>query len=182
VSRQDFRTVLGISGVVVLAIIVVGVVAEVSDSAGESAAPMPTVGGYERALFPHWSDLDGDGCDTRSEVLARDAIQSTVGPDGCVRYVVILDPYTGERVAGRAEIDIDHLISLRDAWDSGAHAWTTARRAGAWCSYAGTYRAVKTAYGLVVTPAQDVALRELASSCGDVPPMSVNRGRAGASR
>lgn len=85
--------------------------------------------GYDRDAFPHWSDLDGDGCDTRDEVLARAAIQSTDDDgDGCVDHVVIVDPYTGHRVAGRDQIDIDHVASLRDGWDSGADEWTQARR------------------------------------------------------
>jgi hypothetical protein len=34
---------------------------------------LETPAGYDRDLFPHWSDADGDGCDTREEVLIRDA-------------------------------------------------------------------------------------------------------------
>ena len=34
---------------------------------------LETPAGYDRDLFPHWSDADGDGCDTRDEVLIRDA-------------------------------------------------------------------------------------------------------------
>jgi len=80
---------------------------------------------YDRDRFGSgWIDADGDRCDTRDEVLARDALGATVGPDGCVDHVVVIDPYTGERVDGRAEIDIDHVVALGDAWRSGAHAWT----------------------------------------------------------
>ncbi len=90
-----------------------------------TAQPPP----YDRDRFGSgWSDADGDGCDTRDEVLARDALGATVGPDGCVDHVVIIDPYTGERVDGRAEIDIDHVVSLHDAWDSGAWRWTKLER------------------------------------------------------
>lgn len=76
-----------------------------------------------------WLDLDGDGCNTRDEVLERDAIQSSDNDgDGCVDQVVILDPYTGQKVAGRSEIDIDHVVSLYDASASGSDSWTKQQR------------------------------------------------------
>ena len=31
--------------------------------------------GYSRAQFPHWSDLDRNGCDSRNETLKRDLTQ-----------------------------------------------------------------------------------------------------------
>ena len=86
---------------------------------------------YDRDRFGSgWIDADGDGCDTRDEVLARDALGATVGTDGCVDHVVIIDPYTGERVDGRGEIDIDHVVALGDAHRSGAWRWTDTEREG----------------------------------------------------
>ena len=41
-------------------------------------------GGYDRDLFAVWSDLDGDGCDTREEVLIEESLsQAQVDPSGC---------------------------------------------------------------------------------------------------
>jgi hypothetical protein len=51
-----------------------------------------------------------------------------VGPNGCVTDATIIDPYTGETVVGWDEIDIDHRISRKWAWDHGAHAWTKEQR------------------------------------------------------
>jgi hypothetical protein len=86
--------------------------------------------GYLRTLFPHWKDLDGDGCDTREEVLIRDSItKAQVDPFGC--QVVAGDwvsPYDGGKWTDRGDIDIDHVVALKEAWDSGAWAWTTAQR------------------------------------------------------
>ena len=86
--------------------------------------------GYQRSLFPHWKDLDGDGCDTREEVLIRDSITAAqVDPFGC--QVVAGDwvsPYDGAKWTDRGDIDIDHVVALKEAWDSGAWAWTTAQR------------------------------------------------------
>jgi hypothetical protein len=84
---------------------------------------------YARARFGSgWIDADGDGCDTRDEVLSRDAVIATYGRDGCIDIVSIADPYTGLAVNGRGEIDIDHVVALGDAWRSGAYAWTDAER------------------------------------------------------
>jgi Protein of unknown function (DUF1524) len=86
--------------------------------------------GYDRSLFPLWSDLDGDGCDTRQEVLieeSRTPVQRD--PFGCA--VVAGDwfsPYDGATWSNPADVDIDHVVALKEAWDSGAHAWTTERR------------------------------------------------------
>lgn len=86
--------------------------------------------GYDRGLFPVWSDLDGDGCDTREEVLIRDSRGTAqVDPYGC--RVVAGDwysPYDGVWVSDPSELDIDHVVALKEAWDSGADAWDAATR------------------------------------------------------
>lgn len=86
--------------------------------------------GYSRELFPHWKDLDGDGCDTREEVLIRDSITpAQVDPFGCqVRAGDWYSPYDGASWNDRGRIDIDHVVALKEAWDSGARTWTTERR------------------------------------------------------
>lgn len=87
--------------------------------------------GYDREHFSHWSDLDGDGCDTRREVLIRDSrVQSTLDPDRTCWVVAGLwySHYDGEWVEGPSSLDIDHLVPLAEAWDSGAHSWEPGRR------------------------------------------------------
>ena len=44
---------------------------------------LETPAGYDRDLFPHWSDADGDGCDTREEVLIRDAAGTAEAGGSC---------------------------------------------------------------------------------------------------
>ncbi|TWE12821.1 HNH endonuclease family protein [Rudaeicoccus suwonensis] len=103
-------------------------------------APMT---GYSRAQFgPAWSDdvsvADGhNGCDTRNDILRRDLTAITVKPDthNCVILTgVLLDPYTGERISfhrGRSTssvIQIDHLVALGDAWQTGASYWNATKR------------------------------------------------------
>jgi len=106
-------------------------------AAGSTAALLATIvvenehpSGYVRELFPHWKDLDGNGCDTREEVLIRDSLtKAQVDPFGCVVMAGDwLSPYDGARWSDKGNIDIDHVVALKEAWDSGAWAWTTAQR------------------------------------------------------
>ena len=86
--------------------------------------------GYVRSLFEHWRDIDGDGCDSREQVLKRDSVTlPQVDPYKC--KVVAGDwvsPYDGVRWSNPTDIDIDHVVALKEAWDSGAWAWSSATR------------------------------------------------------
>ena len=86
--------------------------------------------GYQRALFPHWLDVDGDGCDAREQVLRRDSVSlPQVDPFRC--FVVEGDwvsPYDAVATSDRSSVDIDHVVALKEAWDSGAWGWSTAQR------------------------------------------------------
>ena len=85
--------------------------------------------GYDRRLFRHWIDADGDGCDTRREVLIRDAVEAPVVDAGCNlsggRWVSL---YDGRAFTDPAGLDIDHMVPLAEAWESGAWAWSSERR------------------------------------------------------
>jgi Protein of unknown function (DUF1524) len=91
--------------------------------------------GYDRAAFGQaWADADRNGCDTRNDVLRRDLVDVVTRPgtDGCVVLSGTLrDPYTGALVAhrrGGGAVEIDHVVSLSDAWQTGAAGWPWARR------------------------------------------------------
>jgi len=87
--------------------------------------------GYSRNLFDHWKDLDGDGCDTRREVLIRDS-RTDVAPVGgraCrIEAGLWYSYYDGVWLTDPSGLDIDHLVPLAEAWASGAHLWDPARR------------------------------------------------------
>ncbi|MGI5240086.1 HNH endonuclease family protein [Dactylosporangium sp. CA-139066] len=97
----------------------------------------PVTAAYARDRFgPAWSDTDGNGCDTRNDVLRRD-LQSVVtapGDPACtVVGGVLTDPYGGSTVTFEKgvtsdQVEIDHVVALADAWRSGASAWTDERR------------------------------------------------------
>jgi cytochrome c5 len=63
-------------------------------------------------------------------VLKRDAIGfAQVDPFRCtVVEADWLSPYDGKKTSDRSEVDIDHVVALKEAWDSGAFAWNEAQR------------------------------------------------------
>ncbi len=78
---------------------------------------------FERALYPHWIDADGDCRDTRAEVLAAESL-TPVRYDGRGCKVVAgrwFDPFTGRTLTDPSMIDIDHRVPLAEAHRSGAH-------------------------------------------------------------
>ncbi|KJK49964.1 hypothetical protein UK23_12120 [Lentzea aerocolonigenes] len=79
-----------------------------------------------------WFDTDGDGCDQRSQVLARDLSGVTRKPGRCsVQSGSLDDPYTGTRVTTVSKIQIDHVVPLAEMWRSGAAGWPAEKRVAA---------------------------------------------------
>ncbi|PPF91301.1 HNH endonuclease [Clavibacter michiganensis] len=105
------------------------------------AAPPTTAdpqASFARSAFgPPWYDADGNGCDQRDDVLARDLYAVDARPEA--HHCIVLsgnlnDPYTGreidfERGPGTsAAVGVDRIVSLRWAWDHGASTWSRERR------------------------------------------------------
>ncbi|MER5561184.1 HNH endonuclease family protein [Streptomyces sp. NPDC002506] len=85
--------------------------------------------GYQRTAFKHWIDADKDGCNTRAEVLKRDALLAPQQGARCALsggrwYSTYDDQYLDDPKA----LDIDHRVPLAEAWDSGAGQWTATER------------------------------------------------------
>ena len=82
--------------------------------------------GYTRAQFPHWSDPDRNGCDARNDTLKRDLtdISYKAGTRDCkVIAGQLLDPFSGKVITfstTKVVIDIDHVVALSNAWQTGA--------------------------------------------------------------
>lgn len=80
---------------------------------------------YDRNLFGRWQG----GCiDAREEAILR--WSTSTSRDGCQLAIVTLtDPYSGDTYRGdSSEIDVDHVVPLKEAWDSGADVWDQWRR------------------------------------------------------
>lgn len=91
--------------------------------------------GYDRDRFgPAWLDADRNGCDTRNDILAASLRPVRLEGNGCVVVDGSYDdPYTGSRIdywhGDGALIDIDHMVSLGNAWATGAFGWHITKRA-----------------------------------------------------
>lgn len=100
-----------------------------SDSS-TSDVPPPVSNGqvpaYQRSYFRHWV-AQADGCSTRQVVLIREAIGGK--RSGCsvvgAKWVSV---YDGKTTTNPSSFDIDHVVPLKEAWVSGAFAWSPARR------------------------------------------------------
>lgn len=106
-----------------------------SGSLAQGVAAIPTAAennsGYDRALFPHWVDANGDCQNTRAEVLVAEAdaaVTYTSSSSCTVATGKWFSYYDRATWTNAADVDIDHMVPLAEAWGSGAKGWTTARR------------------------------------------------------
>ncbi|MGW5210202.1 MULTISPECIES: HNH endonuclease family protein [unclassified Streptomyces] len=83
--------------------------------------------GYNRDLFPHWITVSGT-CNTRETVLKRDGANVVTDSSCAATSGSWYSPYDGATWTAASDVDIDHLVPLAEAWDSGARNWTTAQR------------------------------------------------------
>ncbi|NEG95248.1 DUF1524 domain-containing protein [Bifidobacterium sp. SMB2] len=92
---------------------------------------------YKRDAFGFRQyDPDGNGCDSRNDVLARDLRNVRyANAERCkVQSGTLDDPYTGRTIdfvrgqATSARVQIDHVVALNNAWKSGADQWNTKKR------------------------------------------------------
>ena len=99
--------------------------------------------GYSREQFGQaWSDdvlveFGHNGCDTRNDILRRDLTDVAIkrGTNGCVVLSgVLADPYTGTSIDfargkdSSAAVQIDHVVPLSNAWQTGAQQWSADKR------------------------------------------------------
>jgi len=90
-------------------------------------------GKYERKSWPHWTDEDRDCQNTRAEMLIRDSLAPVKFKrnKGCsVSHGKWLAPYTGETYTKASKLDIDHIVPLYHAHQTGGANWSrTEKRA-----------------------------------------------------
>jgi hypothetical protein len=116
------------------------------DTARAELAALPVKGwdrltDFSRVRFGEpWSDdvnveFGHNGCNTRDDILRRDLTKLVVRPGTCyAQSGVLIDPYTGASVAfvrgpqTSEAVQIDHVVSLSDAWYKGARDWDEQRR------------------------------------------------------
>lgn len=94
--------------------------------------------GYTRAQFGQtWADVNRNGCDTRNDILQRDLtnLSFRAGTRDCVvESGKLVDPYSGitinfiKGVKSSMEVQIDHVVALSNAWQTGAFKLTIEKR------------------------------------------------------
>lgn len=98
--------------------------------------PMPAVPYNRDSHFGGWLRDEGEGSclNVRAKVLVRDsASEVTFSPSGCtVATGEWNDPYTARLHTKANDIQIDHVVALKNAYMTGAHEWDFPKR----CLYA----------------------------------------------
>ncbi len=94
--------------------------------------------GYTRAQFGQtWADVDRNGCDTRNDILKRDLTDEVFKEktrDCVVLSGTLIDPFSGETInfvrgnISSMEVQIDHVVALSNAWQTGAFKLTLKER------------------------------------------------------
>lgn len=92
--------------------------------------------GYDRDRFgTRWLDVDRNGCDTRNDILARDLTDDVFEGSCTVLSGTLADPFTGATIdfirgaETSADVQIDHVVALSDAWQKGAQQLSADERA-----------------------------------------------------
>lgn len=86
---------------------------------------------YDReAQFGDWVE-QGDGCDTRAVVLRTESLRQTEQVSACTittgKWISLYNGKTYRNAYGGL-VQIDHVVPVKNAWISGAVAWTQATR------------------------------------------------------
>lgn len=85
---------------------------------------------YDRSLFGGWADVDDDCLNTRHELLQELSTGNvSMSSDKCsVRRGKWYDPYTGKTFTNARQVEVDHIVPLKWAWDRGANTWSDEKR------------------------------------------------------
>ncbi len=84
--------------------------------------------GYDRDFFRHWIDSDGDGCNTRREVLIQESRVDVSISGNCQVAGQWVSLFDNVSTTDASSFDVDHMVPLKEAWDSGAHSWDSRTR------------------------------------------------------
>ena len=87
---------------------------------------------YDRDDWKHWIDEDKDCQNTRHEVLIEESSKAVTFKSDKQCQVATgewMDPFTGDTVTDGTKLDVDHMVPLKNAHDSGGWAWDKDRKA-----------------------------------------------------
>ena len=83
---------------------------------------------YNRKDWENWIDEDKNGLNTRHEVLAEESLIKPVISNNKVIKGKWFDKYTGKYFTNPSDLDIDHLVPLKNAHISGASNWSKKKK------------------------------------------------------
>ena len=86
---------------------------------------------YDRSNWKHWTDEDSDCQDARQEVLIEESLMEVTFKTDRKCEVASgwwYGAYTGEFTGVPGDLDIDHMVPLKNAHNSGGWAWDTAKK------------------------------------------------------
>lgn len=86
---------------------------------------------YDRGLYRHWVDEDGDCQDARQEALIEESIipvKFSDNRDCVVKYGKWYSPYDNAFFTDPKLLDVDHVVALGEAHASGGYAWSREKR------------------------------------------------------
>ena len=93
----------------------------------QPAVPEDTTTKFDRSLWDVWNDVDKDCQDTRVEVLIRES-KASPGFDASNKCKVIQGQWTSwyslTIVTDPKSLDVDHIVPLKEAHESGAAKWS----------------------------------------------------------
>lgn len=105
------------------------------DATNTIATAKARPGGYDRErYFGGWASNGCGSATTRDTILARDLKGAVENPRCQVTSGTLTDPYTGRTIQFRRDrntssaVQIDHVVALLDAWESGARDWDQTKR------------------------------------------------------
>jgi hypothetical protein len=126
------------SSIAVIAILISMLVSAPADAATVSARSLLSrlevraesgSASYARSTFQQWTDEDHDGCDTRAEVLMQESRGRVIRGAQCrVQTGRWTSWYDGKTWTRASDVDIDHLVPLKEAWESGSRSWSAGSR------------------------------------------------------
>lgn len=137
-QRLPHRLEVVLAALLTMLAVLAGCADEPTTPSTDSTQQAPTETGptdclpYDRADYPTWLDVDSDCQDTRAEVLIAESQLPVMFTDagGCrVASGQWLDPYTDAVFTVASDLDIDHLVPLAEAHESGAYAWDSVMKA-----------------------------------------------------
>ncbi len=108
-TRLTYRILTGL-GLIILALVLIFI--------------SPAESQYDRQEFGGWRDSDQDCINTRHEVLASESLVPPLFLNCKVITGLWFDPFTGLTFTDPTQLDVDHLVPLKEAYISGAHLWT----------------------------------------------------------